>query len=117
MSKIPPFHPDWLVTFWFSTPGLKEMNPHLLLSMVAIIVLVIFFIKKTTLPAARIVTPTVEEEQFYHLLKKKQIIEQKMSELREWTERGELAEEKYQTKLSEYNKHLDKVNKELLYFT
>lgn len=117
MSQFPPFHPDWLVTFWFSTPGFKAMDPHVFLSVIAAIGLALFFIKKRKTPPIRLVATNFEDEQFHHLLKKKQMIEQKMAELKVLSEQNGLASEQYQMKLGEYHKHLDQVNRELLYFT
>ncbi len=117
MSQFPPFHPDWLVTFWFATPGFKAMDPHVVISVIAAIGLALFFIKKRKTPPINVVATNFEEEQFHHLLKKKQMIERKMAELKVLWEQDGVASEQVQMKLDEYGKHLDKVNRELLYFT
>lgn len=115
MNQLPSFHPDWLVSFWFSTPVLRSINPHWFLISTAVIGLGILLIKrKGKAPASPVDT---DEQQFQHLLTKRQIIEQKLTELENQRFQGELSEEKFQMKLVEYKKHLDKVNLDLLYYT
>lgn len=115
MTQLPPFHPEWLIRFWFQTPGLQQLNPHWVLITLVLIGIALFFLKRS-----KTIDPPVkdqEEEKFQHLLTRKQIIERKMIELEDQMQAGELTDEQYQTKLSEYKKHLDKVNLDLLYYT
>lgn len=114
MNEFPPFHPDWLVTFWYTTPILKAFDPHLFLSIIAIVGITLYFTKRRNSPLPE---PDLEEQQFHHSLKKKQIIEQKIAELEIQRNQGELNEDQYLYKLGEYKKHLEKVKKDLLYFT
>ncbi|MGJ7920365.1 hypothetical protein [Neobacillus sp. LXY-4] len=115
MSQFPPFHPEWLVTFWFSTPVLRLINPHWFLIILAVSAMVVFFIKRQK----SVEHPQIDsdEEKFQHLLTKKQIIEKKIAELEMQKQQGELSEEKYELKRSEYKKHLDKVILDLHYYT
>lgn len=115
MTQLPPFHPEWLIRFWFQTPGLQSLNPHWVLITLAFIGIALFFLKrmKTTDEPVK----DQEEEQFQHLMTRKQIIERKIAELEQQKLAGELTDTKYETKLAEYKKHLDKVNLDLLYYT
>jgi uncharacterized membrane protein (DUF106 family) len=115
MMQIPPFHPEWLVTFWFSTPVLKWLNPHWFLLLLAGVVAALIAIRRKKQAAAPI--KDADEEKFQHLVLKKQIIEKKISELETQKQKGKLTEESYEQKLREYRKHLDKVKLDLLNYT
>lgn len=117
MTQLPPFHPDWLVTFWFSTPILRAINPHWFLIVLTLIAIGFFFVIRR----GKAVSPTsvsdTDEQQFQHLLTKKQIIERKIAELENKRLQGELSDEIFQSKLAEYTKHLEKAKLDLLYYT
>ncbi|WP_147532677.1 hypothetical protein [Bacillus marasmi] len=116
MTQLPPFHPEWLIRFWFNTPGLQLLNPHWVLIILALVGIALFFIKRSKTADIAPVR-NQEEEQFQHLLTRKQIIERKIAELENQKLVGELTAEKYEIKLGEYKKHLDKVNLDLAYYT
>ncbi|WP_318507924.1 hypothetical protein [Bacillus sp. T3] len=115
MNQLPPFHPDWLVSFWFSMPILRSINPHWFLITIAVMGLVIFFARRKGKSLSAPLDS--DEQQFQHLLTKKQIIEKKLVQLENQRSRGELSEENFQRNFDEYKKHLDKVNLDLLYYT
>jgi hypothetical protein len=115
MSQFPPFHPEWLVTFWFQTPVLKWINPHWFLISLVLAVIALFLIKRKRF--VDLPVQDQDEQQFQHLLTKKQIIEKKIYELESQKQEGILPEEEFQSKLIQYKKHLDKVNLNLSFYT
>ncbi|PLR98212.1 hypothetical protein [Bacillus sp. T33-2] len=114
MGEIPAFHPEWLVTFWLTTPGLNLLNPHYLLIFIAIFTLGMYFFRKQRVAVQ---VPDEDEKRFKHLLMKKTVIEKQVDELEESRKQGSLTEEKYEQKAKELEKHLDQVKKELLHYT
>ncbi|QED49030.1 hypothetical protein [Cytobacillus dafuensis] len=112
MSEIPPFHPEWLVSFWLGTPILNTINPHFVL-IVLIAVLIFKLIKRRKNTHEH----DYEEMQFQLLLKKKAVIEEQMTELERNKKLGEVTDLQYSKIIEEYKQHLDTVKKELLRFT
>lgn len=75
---IPAFHPEWLITFWLSTPGLNKMDPHLVLFLAVVAIILIFFVKRKKQTAIK---PQLDEERFQNLLKSKNNIEKELEEI------------------------------------
>lgn len=114
MGGLPAYHPEWVIRFWFGTPGLRELNPHYTLFFLAIILLgVIYFKRKQVL----VPQPDVEEDRFKHLLMKKNVIEKQMAELELRRVQNNIPEEQYKEKLKEFQKHLEHTKQELHQFT
>lgn len=111
---IPAFHPEWLVTFWLTTPGLNVFNPHLLLILFMIVLIGIYYFKRKR---KGIPQPDSEEMQFKHLLAKKTVIENELGELKREYEAGKLEGDQYMGKEKELQKHLDLTKRELKQFT
>jgi hypothetical protein len=111
----PAYHPEWLVTFWLTTPGLNWLNPHYLLILLAVGIVVRHFYKKRT--ADIIDIPDTEDQRFKHLLLRKNVIEEQMGGLDGKLKSAEITEEDYARKLKEYHIHLDQVKKELQQYT
>lgn len=114
MSDIPPFHPDWLVSFWLGTPILNKLNPHVILIFL-ITLLLIGLLRRRKLMQKQ--EPDSDEKQFQLLLKKKAVIEEQMTRLEVQKKQGEVTEEQYAKTIAEYKQHLDGVKRELLKFT
>lgn len=106
MNTSPPYHPDWLISFWYGTPGLKLLNPHITLTVLAVVFIATYFIRKAQkTPSAQ----DTSEIMFQSLIKQKQTIEANITALR--------AESADSPKLKEYEQLLEKVNKDLLKYT
>lgn len=111
---IPAFHPEWLVTFWLTTPGLNQLNPHILLILLMIILIGIYYFKKKR---AEVPQPDSEERQFKQLLTKKAVIENELGELKSICEAGKLENDQYLEKEKELQKLLELTKQELKEFT
>ncbi|WP_404329608.1 hypothetical protein [Mesobacillus maritimus] len=114
MGGLPTYHPEWVIRFWFGTPGLRELNPHYTLFFLAIILLVVIYFKRKLVVVPQ---PDVEENRFKHLLTKKNVIEKQMAELELRREQNNIPEEQYKEKLKEFQKHLEQTKQELHQFT
>lgn len=110
---IPAFHPEWIVTFWLSTPGLNKVDPHLLLLTVITLLVSVYFYKRRR---NGIPQPDAEEEKFQHLLTTKQVLEKELLELEGLSEQG-ISNEQYLKKKQELEKHLDLTKQRLQQFT
>lgn len=114
MSDMPPFHPDWLVSFWLGTPVLNKLNPHIILLVLLVVVVVAIMQKRKQIGQQ---APDNDEKQFQLLLRKKSVIEEQMTRLEMLKKQGEVTDEQYSKNIEEYKQHLDSVKKELLRFT
>lgn len=75
---IPAFHPEWLITFWLSTPGLNKIDPHLVLILAIVAVILVIMAKRRKRAA---IEPKLDEEQFQNLIKNKNQIEKELVEI------------------------------------
>lgn len=107
----PAFHPEWLVTFWLSTPGLNALNPHFLLIILAAAIFIRLFIKKKN------VTLDAEDQHFRHLLTKKNVIEEQLAGIERKRMADEITNENYAQTVKAYQTHLEQVKKELQQYT
>lgn len=111
---VPAFHPEWLVKFWLTTPGINKLEPHLT-SFLVVSVLIVFLVFKFRKRKAALVQPDSEEQRFQRLIKEKSLIERKLQELEQ--ESGTLTNEQYEKKKRELEKHLNMTAQELQQFT
>ncbi|PLR79455.1 hypothetical protein CU633_00320 [Bacillus sp. V3-13] len=110
----PPYHPDWLVTFWLTTPGLNLVNPHYFLIGLIVLVIGIIYLKKKKSSRNRVDS---EEGQFQLLLTKKEIIEKQIEQLELQRKQGDVTLEQYTKTIEEYREHLQGVIRRLHQFT
>lgn len=112
--STPPFHPEWLITFWLTTPGIRSLDPHVTTVIIlAIIILVgIYYLRKNKAPKQ-----DEQEVYFQHLLQKKHVIDNQIKELKTQLDDGEISQEDYDKKLVDYETYLKKVKQDLLEFT
>lgn len=110
---IPAFHPEWLVTFWLTTPGINKLDPHLT-SLFLVGILIVIIVVKMKKRKAALVPLDSDEEHFQRLVKEKGIIEGKLTELEQ--DRGGLSDEQYAKKRIELEEHLNKTTEALKYF-
>ncbi|WP_210364844.1 hypothetical protein [Bacillus sp. REN3] len=111
----PAYHPDWLVTFWLTTPVLKWINPHYLLILIGAGLVAVFFLKKRRGQEIRV--EDNEDQRFKHLLLKKNVIEEQLAGLEGKFMDAEITELDYARKRHDYEQHLDQVMKELQQYT
>jgi hypothetical protein len=114
MGGLPAYHPEWMIQFWFGTPGLRALNPHYTLFFLTIVMIGFLYFKKRKVVIEK---PDEDEERFKHLLTKKKVIEKQMAELKQVHEQNKITDEQYQKKLTEFKKHLDQTSHELQQFT
>ncbi|MBM4762629.1 hypothetical protein [Bacillus sp. B15-48] len=114
MDHLPAYHPEWLIKFWFGTPGLNKLEPHLTL-FIALIVLLLFFYKKSKSTNSNVID--IEEEVFKQLLTRRQVIEQQIVELDVSYEQNKLPEDQYKRKRTEFQKLLEQTRQELRQYT
>ena len=115
MGSVPPYHPEWIIRFWFSTPGLRSVDPHLTLAIITILVAgVIFFMRRKRQPLGQ---ADPEEARLKHLLAKQKVIRQQMAELEKNLNGEAITPEAYSLKRKEYEKHLERTEQELRQFT
>lgn len=107
----PAYHPEWLVTFWLSTPVLNALNPHYLLMILAAAIFMLLFMKKKK------VTLDVEDQHFKHLLAKKNVIEEQLAEIEKKLMADEKTNENYAQTVKAYHTHLEQVKEELKQYT
>lgn len=107
----PAYHPEWLVTFWLSTPGLDRLNPHYLLIVLAAGLIVLHFLRRK--PVIHEGLEDREEQAFKHLLLRKSVIEEQIGALEGKIKAGDIPEADLTKKLEEYQHHLEQVKKEL----
>lgn len=111
--NIPAFHPELLVTFWLTTPGINKLDPHLVSFLLLGIIVVIFVVKLRKRKAA-VVQVDPDEQRFQRLIKEKGIIERKLVNLEQ--DSGGLTVEQYKKKKNELEKHLQNTTKELQHY-
>jgi hypothetical protein len=114
MGSLPAFHPEWLIRFWFGTPGLNRLDPHLTLTLMAIALFVYLYVKRKRTADPQL---DADEERFKHLLAKQRIIERQMDELKDSHEQKQIGDKIYKEKMNQYQKHLDRTRQELRQFT
>ncbi|MBT2683940.1 hypothetical protein [Bacillus sp. ISL-37] len=111
----PAYHPEWLVKFWHSTPGLNMVNPHYLLIFLTAVIIVVWFLRKQRKPAED--TIGEEDQLFKHLLLRKKVIEGELAGLEARLSAAEITEENFEKLKLDYQSHLAEVNKELEQYT
>jgi hypothetical protein len=111
----PAYHPDWLVSFWLSTPGLNWLNPHYLLIILAAVFVLRYFIKRGTENQSE--PPDTEDVRFKHFLLRKKVIEEQMAGLEVKRKAAEITEEDFLRKLKDYQNQLEQVKNELQQYT
>lgn len=111
----PAYHPEWLVRFWLTTPGLNLVNPHYLLIVLAAVIVLVWFLRKRRVPAEDIGRD--EDQLFKHLLIRKKVIEAELDRLEARLSAAEITEENFKKMTLDYQGHLAKVNKELEQYT
>lgn len=115
MNGLPAYHPEWLITFWFSAPGLNKLDPHITIATIGLIIIVIYFTKNFKRPVEQVIDG--EEELFQQLLTKKKVIQQQLNELKSNYELQSMTLEEFQVKQSEYKKLLEQTRQKLRDFT
>jgi hypothetical protein len=108
---VPAYHPEWLVNFWLSTPGLNMVNPHYLLIVLGAVIALAWFLRKQRKPAVDIIAE--EDQLFKHLLLRKKVIEGELAGLEARLSAAEITEENFKKLKLDYQGHLAEVNKEL----
>ncbi len=111
----PAYHPEWLVNFWLTTPGLNMVNPHYLLIVLAAAITAVWFWRKRRKPAEDIIGE--ENQLFKHLLVRKKVIEAELAGLEARLSAAEITEEHFNKMKLDYQSHLAEVNKELEQYT
>ncbi|WP_226677607.1 hypothetical protein [Mesobacillus jeotgali] len=111
----PAYHPEWLVNFWLSTPGLNMVNPHYLLIVLATAIAIVWYLRRRRKPAEDIIGE--EDQLFKHLLLRKKVIEGELAGLEARLSAAEITEENFEKLKLDYQNHLAKVNKELEQYT
>lgn len=107
----PAYHPEWLVNFWLTTPGLNMVNPHYLLIVIGAAIAIVWYSRRRRKLAEDI---NGEEDQlFRHLLHRKKVIEGELAGLERRLSAAEITEENFHKLKFEYQSHLAQVNKEL----
>ena len=111
----PAYHPEWLVKFWLTTPGLNMVNPHYLLIVLAAVIGVVWFLRKRKAPSEEVISE--EDQLFRHLLHRKKVIESELAGLEARLSAAEITEENFHKMKFEYQSHLAQVDKELKQYT
>ncbi|MBT2692979.1 hypothetical protein [Bacillus sp. ISL-55] len=111
----PAYHPEWLVKFWLSTPGLNMVNPHYLLIFLTAVLIVVWFLRKRRKPAEDSISE--EDQLFRHLLHRKKVIEGELVGLEARLSAAEITEENFNKMKLDYQSHLAEVEKELKQYT
>jgi len=115
-SYTPPLHAKGHMKMWYSSP-FTRFDPHLLTALLAIIFLFgvsyFIYVKRKHQDNETKWTSTEEEKKFQDLMKKKNITLQKLLELEEAYNRGELSEEDFDRKHAGYKTYLHNVKKQL----
>ena len=111
----PAYHPEWLVKFWLTTPGLNTVNPHYLLIVLGAAITVVWFLRKRKAPAEDVIGE--EDQVFRHLLHRKKVIEGELARLEARLSGAEITEETFHKMKMDYQSHLAEVNRELKQYT
>ena len=111
----PAYHPEWLVTFWLTTPGLNWLNPHYLLMIAGVGLVITYLVKRKKTEAVDMADP--EDERFKHLLLRKKVIEEQMENLEGKRRAAEISEADFAGKITDYENHLKQVKNELHQYT
>ena len=114
--SAPDFHNPGHIRMWNQSP-VREFNPHIL--MIVLIVILIagisyyaYFLRKEKMEELK-KRSDKEERAFEHLLEKRQAILDKVIELEESYNCGEITEDEYKQKSNAYKQHLVKVKMSL----
>lgn len=111
---LPVFHPEWLVTFWLTTPGLNRLNPHIVLLLAAVCFIGIYLYRKKRILSAE---ADREEDRFQQLVKKRNLLERDLRELERARDHKEIANNRYLKKREELEMRLEMTKHELRQFT
>lgn len=111
---LPVFHPEWLVTFWLTTPGLNRLNPHIVLLLAAVCFIGFYLYRKKRVLSAE---PDREEERFQQLMEKKNLLERDLRELERAHDQKEIVDGQYLKKREELEMRLEMTKYELRQFT
>ncbi|MBT2680773.1 hypothetical protein J7E38_17315 [Bacillus sp. ISL-35] len=111
----PAYHPEWLVNFWLTTPGLNLLNPHFVLTFLGVVIALLWFLKRKRTGALEVVDDN--EKLFRHLLQRKRVIEEELARLDGRLSSTEIIEEIFIERKLDYQGQLDQVNKELKQYT
>lgn len=109
----PPFHPEWLVTFWLTTPGLNKVDPHLVLALLAVLIALFVWKKRKNTTGIH----DREEERFQHLLTKKKILQKELMDLERKFEQDFVSKDEFQQKKKELSRLLEETEQDLQQFT
>ncbi|MDP4161591.1 MAG: hypothetical protein Q8898_00680 [Bacillota bacterium] len=115
----PPFHNPGHLRMWAESP-LHQFNPHIVLILLLAIIIAgiysyAYFRRKDRLEAERLGADK-EEQAFKNLMAKQKAILDKILELEEIHENGEMQEDEYAAKLQAYKQHLIQVKLNLRKF-
>ena len=110
----PAFHPEWLGTFWLSTPVLDVLNPHYLL-IISAGIMIWYLIRKKRGSNEDI--SGKEDQLFKHLFIRKNVIEEQLAGLEAKLKAAEINKEDYAKLFNDYQNHLEQVKKELQQYT
>lgn len=111
---MPPYHPEWLVTFWLTTPGLNKLDPHVTLLLIFIVIISFIIIKRRK---DKIHIVDGQEEKFQHLLNRKKVIEIEMKDLNTQLQNNRISYEQFSKKKNELERHLQHTLNELKQYT
>jgi hypothetical protein len=110
----PAYHPEWLVNFWMTTPGLNLLNPHYVLMFLVVVIALLWFFQRKRTAVHEVIDEN--EKLFRHLLLRKKVIEEELAGLEGRLGSTEMTEE-INKRMLDYQGRLDQVNKELEQYT
>ncbi|CAM3976721.1 hypothetical protein [Mesobacillus thioparans] len=111
----PAYHPEWLVNFWLSTPGLNLLNPHYVLMFLGVVLFLLWLFQRKRVAAHEVIGE--DEKLFRHLLLRKKVIEEELAGLEGRLGSAEITEKIFNKRKLDYQGQLDQVNKELEQYT
>lgn len=107
---IPAFHPEWIVTFWLTTPVLNRIDPHLVSGLLVAALFVAYYVRRKRKPVVKVDT---QEEQFQLLMARRKLLEKELDELNQESKLNGTEIEQYIKKKEELEKHLILTNKKI----
>lgn len=110
----PAYHPEWLVNFWLTSPGLNLLNPHYVLMFLVVVIALLWFFQRKRTAVHEVIDDN--EKLFRHLLLRKKVIEEELAGLEGRLGSAGMTEE-INKKMLDYQGRLDQVNKELEQYT
>jgi hypothetical protein len=120
MGTAPSFHNPGLIRMWYESP-LRDFNPHVLMGILAVLIIAwiyyyfAFVVKKARVQEQMLLDS--EEGKFQQLLTKRTALLNKMVELEDIFEAGEINEFEFSKKINAYKQHLVQVKLDLKKFT